>query len=184
MSILFEDIQLRYCHLTESIVDKLSGKEVYKVQARIPNTPENREKLLKELVDSRDWAKENKAAVLALKGKKGLPEPKVYDIDKRVSEDGRFIDLDLSVQQPIKVFNRYGDDVPTCPVRKVNHADIQIFAYAWTFGSGWGVKLCPKAVCIKEDIAELLRDQEDPSGNASSAFKFATKRVDSDNPFV
>lgn len=181
MSILFENIKLNYCHMTTPVEDKLSNKMVYKFMASIPNTEENMTKLLQEISECKSFAEENK--IKALADKRGrIPEPKIVDLDKAISEDGTMINLNLSVQKPITVYDQYGDKLEDCPVRKVNHADIELFAYAWTYKNGWGIKFCPKAVCVKEDFDALMAEQENPGGKC--AFSFVRKASTQDEyPF-
>lgn len=185
MTILLENVRLSYCHLTSPVVDKLSGKSVYKVRVDVPYTKEAYEKIVKEISDAKNYAAEHKIKdTLGRNGK--VPNPQsVYDVQRKITEDGKWIYLDMSVAMPIQVYDRFGTAQQECEIRRANHADVQLFAYAWTHGTSWGVKLCPKAVCIKEDIEALMQKAEDPnSQDAGCQFKFEPKKkVTSALPF-
>lgn len=176
MTILFKDVRMNYCHLTTPTLDKLSGKEVYKCLMEIPATKENIENLRAEIDSAIDYAVENKVKALGAKAPK-TPQhcPKIDDIK---SEDGKWLRVNISVAKPIIVYDRFGVVQQDCPVRRVNSADVQLFAYSWVHGMSWGIKLCPKAICIREDIATLLAKQEDGAGmDAGCEFTFDAPKV-------
>lgn len=174
--IKLENVKLSYCHLTEPTIDKLSNKEVYKVRVDVPFSKEVYEKIVKEIADTLQYAADHKIKDnLSRNGKVPAPQH-VYDVQRKISEDRKWILLDMNVARPIEVYNRFGEIQKSCPIRKANIADVQLFAYAWVHGNSWGVKLCPKAICIREDIETLLRRDEDPNGrNAGCEFSFDPK---------
>lgn len=183
--IKIENVRLNYASMTEPVLDKLSNKEVYKVRIDVPFTQKVYDAIMNEIDDTKQYAMENKLSALEKNGR--IPEPyHVYDLDQNMSDDGKWIYLNLHVSKPITVFDRFGNKLESCPIKRCNHADVQIFAYAWTHGNRWGVKLCPKAVCIKEDINAIMSQQIDPNGkSAGCEFIFDAKEViSSENPFV
>lgn len=179
MTILVKGARLNYCHLTTPTLDKLSGKEVYKCLVEIPATKENIDNLSAEVDSAIDYALENKVKALGPKAPKAPQH--CPDIETMKSEDGKWLRVNVSVAKPIKVFDRFGHVQEDCAVRRVNVADIQLFAYSWVHGMSWGIKLCPKAICIREDIATLMAKEEDGAGmDAACAFTFDPADVNND----
>lgn len=176
MTILLKDCRMNYAYLTSTVVDKLSGKEVYKCLLEVPATKENEEKLRKEIELCSDYAKTYKAVNL---GKKGVPEPShCPDLADMKSDDGRWFKVNISVAKPIKVYDRFGNVQNQCNVRRANSVDVQLFAYSWVHGQSWGIKLCPRAICIREDIEALIRRDEDGAGmDAGCEFTFDAPNV-------
>lgn len=176
MTILIKGVRLNYCHLTEPTMDKLSGKEVYKCLMEIPATKENENVLVCEIENAIDYAVENKVKALGPKAPK-TPQH-CPDIEKMRSEDGKWLRVNVSVAKPIKVFDRFGHEQQSFNIRKVNNADAQLFAYSWVHGMSWGIKLCPKAICIREDIEALAAKEEDGAGfDAACEFTFDAENV-------
>lgn len=171
MTILFTDCRLRYAHLTDTVLDKLSGKEVYKCLLEIPATSDNISNLESEIEGAIDYAVENKVKTLGPRASK-TPQHSP-DIDKMMSEDGKWLRVNVSVAKPITVYDRFGKIQSSCQVRSANSVDVQLFAYSWVHGQSWGIKLCPKALCLREDIEELIKKQEDGAGmDAGCEFTF------------
>lgn len=176
MTILFKDVRMNYCHLTSPTLDKLSGKEVYKCLMEIPATKENIENLRLEIDGAIQYALESKVKAMGAKAPKTPSH--CPDIDDIMSEDGKWLRVNVSVAKPIKVYDRFGVVQQDCPVRRVNSADVQLFAYSWVHGMSWGIKLCPRAICIREDIPMLLAKQEDGAGvDAGCEFTFDAPKV-------
>lgn len=176
MTILFKDVRLNYCHLTTPTLDKLSGKEVYKCLMEVPATKENIENLQREIDSAIDYAVENKIKALGPKASK-VPQH-CPDVENILSEDRKWLRVNISVAKPILVYDRFGVVQEDCRVRRVNSADVQLFAYSWVHGLSWGIKLCPRAICIREDIAALMAKQEDGAGmDAGCEFTFDAPAV-------